>query len=68
MELAGVSFYSPGSVDPRTGPVELDFAQLLTLDSLVSSPPQSLSHDLRIVRWLNRFINIEQTIRGKRRV
>lgn len=68
MERAGVSFFAPGATNPRESPINVDFSQLLTFDSLLSSPPQTLTHDLRIIRWLNRFINLTESLRGRRRI
>ena len=49
MEMAGVRF--DGHVRP--GPVQIDFAQLVRQDTLVSQPPRSLSGDLALMGWLD---------------
>ena len=53
MERAGVVFYFRDGKSPRPGPVNVDFARLIALDTLISSPPRSLSGDLSLIGWLN---------------
>jgi hypothetical protein len=57
MERAGVKFLGADGT-PRPSPVTLDFAALLTQDSLLADPPSAFSSDLRIVGWLNRTIDV----------
>ncbi len=48
MELAGVQFSEPS----LPGPVQIDFAELVRRDSLISAPPRSLTGDLALIGWL----------------
>ena len=51
MERAGVTFYRGDGTTPRAAPVSIDFADLVTRDTLVSSPPRSLSGHLAMLGW-----------------
>lgn len=52
MELAGVVFKGANG-EPRQGPIEIDFAQLLALDTLMSDPPAAITPDMALVGWAN---------------
>jgi hypothetical protein len=55
MERAKVTFYDqkhPGNV--RTGPINIDFAELLAADSLMAAPPHTLARDLRVLGLINK--------------
>lgn len=58
MQQAGVRFFSGDGVTERTGPIRIDFERLLTLDSLMSSPPISLSSDLSLIGWLDETADV----------
>lgn len=62
MHRAGVEFrWGNGGVRP--GPVEVDFARLLKLDTLLSNPPTSLSNTLAFFGWLDaRFDRLTQML------
>jgi hypothetical protein len=53
MQAAGVIFNQRDGVTPRIGPAKVDFQRLVSLDSLISQPPSSLSSDLRLIGWLD---------------
>jgi hypothetical protein len=53
LEGAGVGFFDEDGLTPRPGPVRIDFARLCQADTLVRDPPRSLSHDLRLLGWLD---------------
>jgi hypothetical protein len=53
LETAGVAFFEPDGRTPRTGPIDIDFAGLVTLDSLLRDPPRSLSHTVGVLGWLD---------------
>lgn len=58
MQQAGVVFYQPDGVTPRTGAVQIDFEQLIQKDTLISNPPKSLSSGLSLIGWLDKNFNI----------
>jgi hypothetical protein len=58
MQQAGVSFYQPDGVTPRTGDIQIDFNALIQKDTLISDPPKSLSSGLDLIGWLDRNFNI----------
>jgi hypothetical protein len=54
---AGVKFYFGNeSVSERTGPVRVDFKRLIKDDTLISTPPRSLSSDLGLISWIDEHI------------
>ena len=52
MELAGVEFADRHG-QPRNGPVQVDFERLLRADTLIGSPPGSISNTLSLLGWLD---------------
>ena len=48
-----VIFRGPDGLEERTGPVEIDFARLRDLDSLVANPPCSIDHALSFLHHLD---------------
>jgi hypothetical protein len=60
MQEAGVVFYdSAGS--PRSQ-VDVDFKRLVSLDSLISSPPASLSSNVASIAWFDQRIDVLQRL------
>jgi hypothetical protein len=57
MQLAGVKFNQPNGL-PREGSVQIDFEQLIQLDTLISRPPRSISSDLSLIGWLDSNFNL----------
>jgi hypothetical protein len=53
MRLAGVPFYLSDGKTMRQGPVLVDFERLVRMDTLISSPPRSLTSDLRFIGWID---------------
>jgi lysophospholipase L1-like esterase len=53
LEGAGVPFFDADGRTVRAGPIRIDFASLLTADSLLRDPPRSLGHTLRVLGWLD---------------
>jgi hypothetical protein len=66
MAKAGVAFYKPDGVTPRTGRVTINFARLIGEDSLVSDPPQTLATDVRVIGWLNDKVDLLAQLVGRR--
>jgi hypothetical protein len=63
MERAEVKFYDqehPAVVRP--GPINIDFAELLAVDSLMAAPPHTLAHDLRVIGLINKSVDIVLTL------
>jgi len=58
MQQAGVKFFFGDGKTQRTNAIQVDFSRLLKLDSLISSPPTSLSSDLRLIGWLDQVADI----------
>jgi hypothetical protein len=58
MERAGVVFYAQDGRTPRTGPISIDFGDLLANDTLISSPPTSFTSDLRLVAWFDQKLDL----------
>jgi hypothetical protein len=52
MELAGVAFLDRNG-EPRKAPVRVDFQRLLRADTLMASPPASVSNTLSLLGWLD---------------
>jgi hypothetical protein len=48
-----VVFRGPDGLEERIGPVEIDFARLRDLDSLVANPPNSIDHALSFLHHLD---------------
>jgi hypothetical protein len=45
--------------------VQIDFAELLRRDSLVTDPPRSLSSDLSLIGWLDDKYGFVKRLLGK---
>lgn len=58
MKRANVKFYFGNGQTERTDTVRIDFKRLLKLDSLITSPPASLSSDMRMIGWLDEVADI----------
>lgn len=58
MKRANVKFYYSDGKTERTDTVHIDFERLLKLDSLMSSPPKSLSSDMKIIGWLDETVDV----------
>ena len=58
MKRANVKFYFGDGKTERPDTVRIDFKRLLRLDSLMSSPPKSLSSDMKIIGWLDEAADI----------
>jgi hypothetical protein len=56
MDLAGVTFYSGDGRTARSRPVLVDFQRLLRRDTLISTPPRSLTGGLAILRWIDEVL------------
>ena len=52
LRTAGVEFVDRQG-NPRTGPIEIDFERLLRADTLLSSPPASITSSLGLLGWLD---------------
>ena len=57
MQLAGVQFYQNDGT-PRKGAIEIDFANLIKLDTLISNPPSNFSSVFKLVEWFDRNFNL----------
>jgi hypothetical protein len=58
MKRANAKFYFGDGKTERTDTVRVDFKWLLKLDSLVSSPPISLSSDMKTIGWVDEVADI----------
>ena len=61
MELAGVAFAGRDG-QPREGPVVVDFDRLLLADTLLSSPPASVTNTLSLLGWLDMHLDWVQRL------
>ncbi len=57
MRRAGVKLYFGDEKTERTGAVQVDFKRLLAADTLVASPPRSLTSDLSLIAWLDQAVD-----------
>jgi hypothetical protein len=57
MQQAGVEFYDTNG-QPRPGAISIDFARLIQIDTLVSTPPRNISSILNLVGWFDRNLNL----------
>ena len=57
MQLAGVEFYDSDR-NLRQGKIDIDFQQLITLDTLVSKPPKSLENYLKAIGWIDKYLSV----------
>jgi hypothetical protein len=62
MHLAGVGFPEVDPANPRSGTPRVDWARVIARDTLISSPPASLIHDLRTVGWLDEVLEVFQRL------
>ncbi len=53
MQRAGVKFYMGDRKTERRYPITVDFQRLIKHDTLISSPPRSLTEDLSLIGWLD---------------
>jgi hypothetical protein len=60
MHRADVQFEKSGVVVP--GAPQIDFANLLSIDSLMSAPPTTIEEDLGIIRTINRVVDIAEKL------
>lgn len=65
LELAGVGFFDEDSLTPHPSPVRIDFTRLCQADTLLRDPPRSLSHDLRLLGWLDEKADAFRSLRGR---
>ena len=65
LEVAGVPFFEADGRTVRPFPVQLDFASLLSADTLLRDPPRSLSHTLRVLGWLDEKADAFQSLLGR---
>lgn len=54
---AGVKFYRGDGRTERTGPVRVNFRRLIERDTLISSPPQSLTSNMNLIGWIDRTLD-----------
>jgi hypothetical protein len=62
MHLSGVDFPQVDPANPRSGPPRIDWARIVARDSLIMSPPASLSRDLRSVAWIDEVFEVFQRL------
>lgn len=58
MKRANVKFYSGNGQTERTDNIRVDFKRILKLDSLISSPPSSLSSDMKMIGWMDEIADV----------
>lgn len=58
MQLAGVSFLRRDGVSSRHGPVKVDFARLIKLDTLISDPPEGVTPSLELIGSFDERLDI----------
>jgi hypothetical protein len=44
-------------VTPRQGSIDVDFVRLIRSDTLITSPPRSLSSDMKLMGWLDETLD-----------
>ena len=54
---AGVKFYLGDGRTERLGPVRVNFGRLIDRDTLISSPPRSLTSNVRLIGWIDRTLD-----------
>lgn len=57
MQRAGVQFYLGDGRTKRIGPVRVDFGRLISRDTLISSPPRSITSDLALIGWIDEVLD-----------
>jgi hypothetical protein len=62
LETAGVTFFEADGQTPRRGPIDIDFAELMELDSLLRDPPRSLRHTVQVLGWLDDWIDAVRSV------
>jgi hypothetical protein len=62
MKSAGVEFYTPNGKHKRSAPINVDFARLIALDTLISHPPASIGADLKLIGWFNERLDFVKRI------
>ncbi len=60
MLLAGVEFPQVDSENTRNAGVRVNWARIINRDTLISSPPASLTHDLSTIGWLDEVLEVFQ--------
>lgn len=55
MSAAGVEFRHRDGT-PRAGPVRVDFARLIALDTLISDPPASTDSNVKLIGWIDQHL------------
>ncbi len=63
MHVAGVRFYRRDGSE-RIGPVQVDFKRLIQHDSLIASPPKSLTPDMRLIGWIDQHLDLFRRLLG----
>lgn len=58
MKRAGVKFYYSDGKTERSDTVRIDFGRLIMLDTLISSPPTSISSDIKMIGWMDQMADI----------
>ncbi len=61
MRLAGVEFRDAEG-KPREEPVEVDFKNLVALDTLISNPPRSVTSVVKLIGWFDEKFDIVQGV------
>ena len=54
---AGVKLYLGDGRTERLGPVRVKFGRLIDRDTLISSPPRSLTSNVRLIGWIDRTLD-----------
>ena len=62
MHLAGILFPQVDPANPRVGVPRVDWARIIASDTLNSSPPASLTGDLRTVAWIDEVLEVFQRL------
>jgi hypothetical protein len=57
MQLAGVKFYNSNG-QQRSGPINIDFNNLIAIDTLISKPPQNISSIFNLIGWFDSKLNL----------
>ena len=56
-QQTGVKFYLGDGRTERLGPVRVSFRRLIDRDTLISSPPRSLTSNVRLIGWIDRTLD-----------
>ncbi len=57
MQLAGVKFYNSNG-QQRLGPINIDFNNLIAIDTLISKPPHNISSIFNLIGWFDSQTNL----------